>query len=150
MLGCRMAAAKAGPLPHTHACPSLYIPSHYHTITQTLLNHGLQLLPYFLSWWKLWNRLSVRWGSLATVCYSGHTGLGSSWEGALAGEAGSLLGPHSSVTSAVLAGGQCPPDKLSLGSGRKAEREQLFHGCQEWAPEAIPEGSGLKDSPHWG
>lgn len=46
---------------------------------------------------------------------------------------------------------QCfPQTSLSLGSGKKAEREQLFCGCQEWAPETIPEDSGLKDNPHWG
>lgn len=43
-----------------------------------------------------------------------------------------------------------PRPGLSLGSGEKAEREQLFSGSQDWAPETIPEDSGLKDSPQWG
>lgn len=43
-----------------------------------------------------------------------------------------------------------PRPGLSLGSGKKAEREQLFCGSQEWAPETIPEDSGLKDNPQWG
>lgn len=58
---------------------------------------------------------------------------------------GAQLSPHSAVCSERA--GACPRPGLSLGSGEDAERGQLFDGSQEWAPETIPEDSGLKDNP---
>lgn len=40
-----------------------------------------------------------------------------------------------------------PRQGLSLGSGEKVEREQLFCGSQEWAQETTLKNSGLKDNP---
>ena len=66
------------------------------------------------------------------------------------------LGAARASTWAVLAAvcskqaSASPRPGLSLGSGEKAEREELFSGSPERAPETSPEDSGLKDNPQWG
>lgn len=68
------------------------------------------------------------------------------------GGLGAAHPPAQAVLAAVCSKQASAPPRpgLSLGSGEKAEREQLFSGSQQWAPETIPEDSGLKDSPQWG
>lgn len=72
----------------------------------------------------------------------GHAG----WE---AGAAHSSAEAGSAAVRSEQAGA-CPGPGLSLGSGEEAERGQLCDGSQEWAPETIPEDSGLKDNPQCG
>ena len=73
-------------------------------------------------------------------------------KGGLWGRLGAAQSSAQAVSAAVCSkqASASPRPGLSLGSGEKAEREQLFTGSPEWAPETIPEDSGLKDNPQWG
>lgn len=122
-------------LPLSLHCPAL---PHYHSNTPKPWPPVAPLFSEFVKAWEL--KLSIRWGSLATVCNSGNgSPRAASGREALAGEAGSLLRPHSSVASAVFAGDQCPPDKLVLRlweEGRK--NSSSFRGCQDWSGHRKP------------
>lgn len=108
-------------LPLSLHCPAL---PHYHSNTPKPWPPVAPLFSEFVKAWEL--KLSIRWGSLATVCNSGNgSPRAASGREALAGRLAPYWGHTPQLQVLSLQVTNVPQTSLSFGSGKKAERTAL-------------------------